>query len=285
MERSVLHDRAMRIRHVSLIVVLFVPVGCGGVVGSSGGEPTGAGGSGGAIGPKDVIARFVTTTANENGNYASDGFTALLGSSPTEGFCSGAIRAVGACCLFPAPRPQPDPVPGSGSAPPAESAGTLQVADATTHASIATYPYRQGNYVIPPDYPAGTWSAGDQLTVSATGGAQIGAFAVTGPALVPPFSSLPTSINQGSDLTVSWTPQPDSQTMMISLDTDSGAMIACSVPEAQGKVTIDASLLPSSPQVTCQMTAVREADHYAQTPKGRVMLESVGYASNLCTWK
>jgi hypothetical protein len=229
---------------------------------------------------------FVTTTA-ENG-YAADRFDVNMQPfTPPASSCAGATTVVGTCCFFAPTPPPPTMLPSSDGGTPATeaNAGTIQLVDTTKGSVIGTYQPGTGSYVgLPANYASGTWSPGDELIVSASGG-EIGAFTVTGRALEPAFAILPLTVSLGQDLVVTWAPSPASDTMSIGLlDSSTSAQVSCTVPEAQGTVTIDASLFASfMAGQDCQVTAIREADTYAQTSTGRVELASFGWASNLCT--
>jgi len=242
-------------------------IGCG----SSGGPPSQA-----------IVGRILVTSAAENG-VASEGFDVdLQPFTPPENPCAGATRTVGSCCFF-APHRVPTQPYGSGTPSTEQSAGAIQISNATTHATLGTFDFDSGKYdSLPASYPVGTWKPGDQLTVSATGSA-IGPFTISGPALDPPGSVLPTTVVQGQDLVVTWTPDPASDTMSIGLGDGSGAVVACTVANAAGSVTIDASLFASLRKGPAgQVTAIRETERFTQTAGGRIELASFGWASRFC---
>lgn len=262
---------------------LILPALAGVLVGCS---STGLRAVGTGEGGDAIVGGVYLTTSAENG-YAADRFDVNLQTLTAPGSpCAGAAHVVGACCYFAPTPPPPLQVNGGGGTPATEaSAGTLEIVDTTTGSTLGTYQPGNGLYVgLPANYAAGTWSPGDELTVSASGG-EIDAFSASIRALAPASASVPTTVALGHDLVVSWAPDPASDTMSIGLlDSGTGAVVACTVPEAQGTVTIDASLFASfNTGAGCQATAIREAQAYAQTPAGRVLLASFGWASGFCT--
>ncbi|HSQ64660.1 MAG TPA: hypothetical protein VLM85_15660 [Polyangiaceae bacterium] len=240
---------------------------------------------GDSVGLGDIVGQVIVITAAENG-FASDRFDVdLQPFQPDDAPCAGATTTVGSCCYF-APGPPPPLQPqGQGTPATEQSAGDIQLVDATTSSLLGTYAYHAGGYDgLPATFAAGTWGAGDDLVVSAAGDA-IAAFTITAPALSPPTEILPSSIASGQDVVVAWAPASSSQTMSVSLlDSSTGAVVGCTVPEIRGTVTIDAGLFASFTSGTsCQAAAIRETDRYAQTSSGRVVLRSFGWASGFCT--
>jgi hypothetical protein len=235
------------------------------------------------------VGRVLVMTSAQTGSAAGyDIFDVELQpftptTSPTSP-CASATRVVGACCFYAPPPPQRTQPPGSGSPETELSAGTIRVLDATTGSAVGTFQPGKGNYKgLPANYAAGTWTPGDELTVSADGD-EVGAFTITGRALEAAAATPPATVVRGQDLVVTWAPYANSDTMSVSLIDSLGAVVACTVPEAQGTVTIDASLFASfTAGPACQSTALREAKTYAQTSVGRVELESLSFASGFCT--
>lgn len=264
----------MRCDSLFLPVLAGLLVGCGSIVPD----------------PHAIVGRVVVTTESANGQ-ASDFFdVAMQPFTPPAGPCVGATSVVGACCFWGPTPPPPLQQIGSGTPPPAteNSAGEIWVVDTTTGSAIGTFSPSNGGYAgLPATLAAGTWNPGDELTVSADGD-QIGAFTIRGPALEPPSTAiLPATIALGHDLVVTWAPSPASDTMSISLSTGlSTAMVECTVPEAQGTVTIDASLFASfEAGVACQIGATREVQTFVQTASGRVELRSFGSTGGTCTFQ
>jgi hypothetical protein len=60
--------------------------------------------------------------------------------------------------------------------------------------------------------------------------------------------------------------------------------VVCTVPDAQGSLTIEGSLL-SGLQNACQGVAERTARGYAQTPEGRVLFSTSGWGDFRCTFE
>ena len=132
-------------------------------------------------------------------------------------------------------------------------------------------------------YDTLVWQPGNVLTLSATGGASIGAFTVSAPALVPPSPSVPAHLGPG-DAVLTWQPDPNADTLSIIVNDGHGAEVYCRVPDAHASLTIDASLLAvlaSGPG--CEGTAERNAARYAQTPGGRVLFATSGWATFACS--
>jgi hypothetical protein len=242
----------------------------------------GSGASGAAA--NDIVGRlFVTTdgTSSVDANRFEIDLQPFTPANP----CADADRIVGACCFF-GPKPRP-PTQGPGISMPSTeaSAGSIELADATTSATIGTFTYAGGGYTPAFGiYAPGSWSPGDDLRITAAGD-QIGAFTITAPALSPAQSILPAKVVRGSDLVVTWAPDAASESMSISLlDTLTGAEVACKVPEQEGTVTIDASLFASfNAGPSCETAAIRETDRFVQTPEGRVELASLGWATAMGT--
>jgi hypothetical protein len=60
--------------------------------------------------------------------------------------------------------------------------------------------------------------------------------------------------------------------------------VVCTVPDAQGSLTIEGSLL-SGLQNACQGVAERAVRGYAQTPEGRVLFSTSGWGDFRCTFE
>jgi hypothetical protein len=250
---------------------------CGGRTSDATGQSTG--GSGGATTTSDaIVGQVFVTTAIANGNDSYDYFFVEFPFTSHNSGCEGAARTVGSCCYFaPTPPPGSRP-PGSGTPATGVSAGTLQLLDGTSHASLGTYDSSNGQYPnLPASFYTGGWKAGDQLTVTASGG-EIGAFQVSGPALTPPTEAMPSPANPGQDLTITWAADPNSQAMSIQLLGE--GVIWCTAPEAQQSVTIDASLLSAFGLSSCQSAATRTAVRETTVATGRVQFITSGYATS-----
>ncbi len=229
--------------------------------------------------PQQLVGQIVATTAVEQWQQTARFEVDLQPMVTVTASCAGASMTVGSCCYF-APTPPPLPSPGGGGQPaPETSAGTITLLDATSSASIGTFAYTGAGYrSLPVQYPTAVWQAGDTLQVSAAGD-QIGAFTVSAPALIPPVAQVP-PITHGQGVEVSWQPDPNADTMLIQVLGGNGQVVACVVPDATGTVAMDPSLYATfSTGARCQVAAVRQTDRYAQTPTGRVVFKSIGWAS------
>lgn len=301
--------RMMRFPRIALGSAAALLVACGGGVevtpgggasasatssSSGGAASTGSGSAGsGSItgsstGPDQILGQLLVVTEAFNGQLLET-FSADLQPLPkttTSAACAGATASVGACCVFPPIRPVPTlpPGTGTGAANIGTSAGVLALLDATSSANIATFDFGSGGYAgLPASYYTSRWQPGDLLKVSATGD-QIGAFTASAPALSPPVLQLPASIVTTADLRITWQPDPNADTMRIQIiDSNAGSVVvACSAPDSDGAVTVDASLFAAfKPGDSCQAGADRETVRYAQTSTGRVALRSFGYSASV----
>ncbi|HEY1957433.1 MAG TPA: hypothetical protein VGH28_17565 [Polyangiaceae bacterium] len=243
---------------------------------------------GGLAGPSDqsqIVGSFFVTTGADVDTFAAE-LQPYVNQSSSTSACPGATMVVGSCCPFPAPRPPPFLGVGDGGAGgpavPELSAGSLTFSDGTTSATVSTFGFGDGLYEgVPATYPAGAWQPGDTLTVSAAGD-QIDAFTISAPALVPPAPSFPSALSLSESLTVAWQPDPNADTIAVSFDDASGAVVECTVPDAQGKVTFDASLFTEyASGASLQASAQRQTQREITTPNGRIVLETFGWGSNV----
>jgi hypothetical protein len=284
----------MRSLRTALGPIAALLVACGGRVdlassvspGGSGSATSSDSGAGGTVSDQIVGQLLVTTEAF--GGQTLETFSAdlqPLPTPPTTFACPGATARVGACCVFPPVPPIPSPAHGSGTgtANVGTSAGMLALLDATSSANVGTFDFGTGGYGgLPANYYTTRWQPGDILNVSATGD-QIGAFTASAPALSPPVVQFPSTIVATNDLRITWLPDQNAETMMLQiLDNDAGSVdIACSVPDADGAVTVDASLFVAFKSGDhLQAAAHRETVRYAQVPTGRVALRSFGYSAS-----
>ena len=273
----------------SLAVLLLA---CGGTVGATvdhdagvPGVDSGARGGPDAGGATDAGGGPLlgTLVVNTRTSPLNETFVAMLfPSSPAAAVCPGASATAGACCLFPpvveGGQLTDDGGTGTGTPSFGESAGVLTLRDDTSGASIGTYDFGSRGYQVPADLTPPPWQPGDSLTVSATG-AQIGAFTVSAPALPPPTMQFPSSIATTEALHVTWQPDPNADTMTVQV-LYASEVIVCTVRDSDGAVTVDPSLLSTFHSgLTTELAAYREADRYAQTPKGRVELSSFAYSA------
>jgi hypothetical protein len=195
--------------------------------------------------------------------------------------CGRATSTVGACCYFaPSPRPGTQ-VSGSGTPTTESSAGTVTLTNATSNVRIDSFDYQRGAYThAPATYGSPVWQPGDALRVNAEGD-QIGAFTISAPTLLLPSVQVPSPIVRGQDVAITWRPDAHAEAFSFSiLDTATGGNVACSVADAAGMLTIDASLFATfEPSARVQGLAQRQVVRYAQTATGRVAFKSFGWTS------
>ncbi len=176
---------------------------------------------------QDFIARFVTGPESDAGAY---------------GTCAGAAQTVGDCCYFPpSPLPATQP-PGTGSPVVDQNAGVITLVDTTSRAQIGAFNYVADGYPEM-EFSGTVWQPGDILTVRATGD-QVSAFTVSAPALIPPIGQIPSSINPTQDFQITWQPNPNADIMNIWISDGQsvGKGVNCTVPDANGSVTVAATL-------------------------------------------
>jgi hypothetical protein len=219
-----------------------------------GGSPKPDGGGSGLAG---MVSAIQTTEVLDNGSPTflfSSLFEsqALLGTPTPQ--CANPI---GGCCYT--------PWPGQPSQPQLYDAGELTLSDKGTTLATASYGPMVSGFGVRQGYPSIdidplSWNAGDQLMVTGVGG-QVPAFSVSTKAVALPVVS-PASSPFGSQLTIPrnqsftihFTPDANSSTFFVTLTAESlggtgsgtttvRGTILCSVPETQGALTIDASLL------------------------------------------
>jgi hypothetical protein len=90
---------------------------------------------------------------------------------------------------------------------------------------------------------------------------------------------VPATFSAKQGLTLTWVPDPNAQTMVISLESGNAYDVVCVVPDAQGSLTVDASLFSAFEAGGCQVSADRTATWYTSTPVGNVALSSDGYST------
>lgn len=79
---------------------------------------------------------------------------------------------------------------------------------------------------------------------------------------------------------ITWQADPNADTMSVVVDDDQGGIVACSAPDAQGTVTMPASLFAAFRSGDrCQGSAERATTRYTQTPTGRVAFVTSGWTS------
>lgn len=251
---------------------------------ATGGGTSGTGSSGGVtVGPKAVIGQLIALTESAADHHVYQRFDIDLQAVPTpEGMCDRATATVGSCCSFPPVMRPPTLPPGEGTATPvpATSAGTVTFADATTSSTIGTFDYQDVGYAhAPANYDGQVWRPGDELRVTATG-AQVGAFTVSAPSLLLPAPQVPAQFTQGQDLAITWQPDANADTLLISiLDGGSGVSVACSASDAAGAVTVSGTLLAKlAPSTRLQGVAESWAARYAQTATGRLAFKTTAWS-------
>jgi len=171
----------------------------------------------------------------------------------------GPTVTVGACTYTPPLGGVASPSPGCGTPNTAASAGTVTVVDTTTDASLVTYDWADGGYATDMASFAGSpWQPGDVITATATGG-DVPPFSIATHALSSSSVTLPTSFPANEDLVLQWTPDPNAQTMSITLDAPRDDSIACSPPDSAGSLSIDASLLAMLSSSNVTLSIYRQA--------------------------
>jgi hypothetical protein len=178
--------------------------------------------------------------------------------SPTGGVEDvGSPVTVGACTVPPG-FAIASPVPGDEGTPnTAASAGTISFVDSTSQATLGTFTSSSAGYTpLVGASPTTRWAPGDMITVTATGG-DVGAFSQTVPALALPSVDFPSTFSATASLTLTWTPDPNAQTMSFVLDNGSDSEIICQTPDSVGTVTVDSSLFASFSAGTVTLSATR----------------------------
>jgi hypothetical protein len=248
----------------------------------SGAASAGAGEHGGTVtGPEAVVGELYALTVVTNGQTSQSFDLNFQVMPPPADACDRATSTVGSCCYFAPVRRPPTQPPGSGTPSIESSAGTVTLTDVTSNARIDSFDYRSGAYShAPANYRSPVWQPGDELRVNAAGD-QIGAFTVSASTLLPPAVQVPSPIVRGQDVVITWRPDAHAEAFSFSiLDTATGGDVVCSVPDAAGTLTIDASLFAAfEPSAQVQGVAERRAVRYAQTPTGRVAFKTLGWTS------
>jgi hypothetical protein len=216
------------------------------------------------------IARFVTGPESDTGPYSSTGT------------CAGAAQTVGDCCYFP-PSPLTASQPlGSGSPLVDQNAGVLTLVDTTSRAQIGTFNYVTDGYPEI-EFTAAVWQPGDILTVRATGD-EVGAFTVSAPALIPPIGQVPSSINLTQDFQITWEPDPNADIINISISDGRsvGKGVNCTLPDANGSVTVAASLFAAFQSGDATAVSLgRIAERDTQTSMGTVEFTTRAYSTTV----
>lgn len=258
-----------------------------GMSGGSGASAGTAAGSESGSAPALMIGELTAQQDVANPFFVQDFFARFLPEPESDagmvGTCAGATQTVGDCCYFPPSPPPGDPPPGSGSAVADQNAGVITLVDTTSRVQVGTF-----NYDYPDmDFTAAVWQPGDILTVRATGN-QVSAFTVSAPALIPPIGQIPSSINLTQDFQITWQPDSNADVMHISISPPSSSgEVNCTLPDANGSVTVAASLLAAAFQPGDASTVIlgvsleRAAQRDTQTSTGTVEFATQAYSASV----
>jgi hypothetical protein len=157
----------------------------------------------------------------------------------------GTPLTVGACTYTP-PFSIASPIHGTGSPSTTANAGTISIRNTTSGAALAAFSYSGGSGYTPvAATPTVAWQAGDVVTVTATGNDSIGAFAQSIRTLAAPSVTFPSQSSAAQNMTLTWVPDSNAQSMSITLINSRAASVTCQVSDSVGTVTIDSSLLTS----------------------------------------
>jgi hypothetical protein len=209
--------------------------------------------------------------------------------------CDGATLTVGACCFVPGAAVDAGPPTGLAGQNPdggfssiGASAGTITLVDEASSGKLAALDYGQmpSGFGLAEGYPNANinpeaWNDGDPITASAVGSAEVGAFRVTAPGLTLPSTASPTSIAAAKNLTLSWTPDRNAETMTVTLapycHSVSHGTVSCTVPDSASTVTVDARLMQSF-QVgdLCWGTLERATERNVELAGGHVTFATQG---------
>jgi len=261
--------------------------------GMSGASAGTAAGSESGSAPALMIGELTAQQSAGNPFFVQDFFARFLpepesdaGAADSAGGCAGATQTVGDCCYFPpSPLPGTQLLPGSGSAVADKNAGVITLVDTTSRVQIGTFNYVTAGYNSM-DFTALVWQPGDILTVRARGD-QVSAFTVSAPALIPPIGQIPSSINLTQDFQITWQPDPNADVMDISISPPSNSgEVNCTLPDANGSVTVAASLLAAFPPGdggvgVMGVSLVRAAQRDTQTATGTVEFVTQAYAATV----
>ena len=220
---------------------------------------------------QDFIARFVTGPESD--------------AEAADRTCAGAAQTVGYCCYFPpSPHPGTQPFSDSGSQVVDQNAGVITLVDTTSKAQIGTFNYDHVNDAYPSmEFTTPVWQPGDILTVRATGD-QVSAFSVSAPALIPPIGQIPSSINLNQAFQITWQPDPNADIMNIWISDGQsvGKGVNCTLPDANGGVTVAASLFVAFQAGDASGVSLgRGAQRDTQTSTGTVEFTTRAYSANV----
>jgi hypothetical protein len=197
---------------------------------------------------------------------------------------TGGVKAVGnpvtvGACTVPPRFVVASPVPGDDGTPnTAASAGAISFVDTTSHATLGTFTNFSAGYTPVGASPTTPWAPGDTIKVTATGG-DVGAFSETIPALASPSVDFPSTFSATASLTLTWTPDPNAQTMTFGLGDRTGSQIICQTADSVGTVTVDSSLFASLSAGTVTLSATRETEVKFQADDTPLQLISRAEAS------
>lgn len=260
---------------VLLAAVTFV-IHCGGDAGTTDADDSGAASTADASGVEEASTLDASGTAHQDASApkANSGFVVLIEGvslsdnalewnanagfedqpAPAPAACYG--QQVGSCCYNPG-----TPVDGGAANTGGNmiSAGTIKIARSgnllgTMVPSSAIYPSLSSSST-----PTLAWTAGDMLTVSATGAAvhafsgnvkTVALFANVSPGL----STTALPMSRTSNFTISWTKAAGDVSLYFSVGVQS---ILCAAPSDPGSFTIDKSLLAKLPQALASLSLTR----------------------------
>jgi hypothetical protein len=185
-------------------------------------------------------------------------------------------QTLGDCCFYPA---------GTGDDLPQSTANPGPVTIEDDGHVVGAIPSGVGSTQLQSG-PMPAWSPGDTLVVSAPA-AQVGAFSasVVAPAKVAFVQGAPADpLDRAKDWTLSWTPDATrGETVTLSLVThrQGAGALACTVPDAAGKLTVPAaalSQLPSTAGATGPATVsmMRQAEVMTSAANAPVVTVAVG---------
>jgi hypothetical protein len=177
---------------------------------------------------------------------------------------------VGACTYFPL-QGVASPGPGCGTPNAAASAGRIELVDTTKGTLLGSWTSQADSMSFAPP----RWAPGDTVTVTASG-AEVPSFSISVPVLSAPSITLPVSFSANQNLALSWTPDPNAQTMVVSIN--GGDSITCTPPDPAGALMIDASLFANLSSGPFTITIYRQ--YVATISDGPAQVEFTSYGSS-----
>jgi hypothetical protein len=237
--------------------------------------------------PAAVDASKVAVIVSAVTSSDSDGLSFLIPETNTPpsdvigSTCASASITSGACCYFPSLPVATQPA-SARPAPRQRSAGRATITNLTATAPLGTFDYHAAGYLFSTagitgsgQLPNDAWHPGDTLRVEATGGADIGPFAASAIAVLPPVIVLPPAIAREADLATQWAPDPNAAAFTLELSDGDNDIVLCSVPDAAGSVRVNGALLAKlSKSADLDVRTYRYAVHFEQTPWGRIEFDT-----------